>query len=141
MSLGSGIIPAHLIGKEFKRPDDVNTKQVIVVRRDLEMSPGKLAAQVAHASMAFLTGDMAFGWGRLMVGHLDDDFLEEVQHWIAHSFRKIVVGVDSEEQLLELHEENQRFSSYCSKLITDNGATEFNGEPTNTCLAIGPHWD
>ncbi|MGK4455994.1 peptidyl-tRNA hydrolase [Klebsiella pneumoniae] len=24
-------------------------------------------------------------------------------------------------------------------LITDSGLTEFNGVPTNTCLAIGPH--
>lgn len=30
-------------------------KQVIIVRKDLHMTPGKMAAQVSHASMAFLS--------------------------------------------------------------------------------------
>ena len=29
-------------------------RQLIIARKDLQMSPGKLAAQVSHASMAFL---------------------------------------------------------------------------------------
>ncbi|MDO4805440.1 MAG: peptidyl-tRNA hydrolase [Lachnospiraceae bacterium] len=28
-------------------------RQLIIARKDLNMSPGKLAAQVSHASMAF----------------------------------------------------------------------------------------
>ena len=30
-------------------------KQIIIVRKDLEMTSGKMSAQVSHASMAFLT--------------------------------------------------------------------------------------
>ena len=33
-------------------------RQLIIARKDLNMSPGKLAAQVSHASMAFLTGSI-----------------------------------------------------------------------------------
>ena len=33
-------------------------KQIIIVRKDLNMSKGKMAAQVAHASMAFLTNQL-----------------------------------------------------------------------------------
>lgn len=36
-------------------PLSPDMRQVIIVRKDLDMSPGKLAAQVSHASMAFLT--------------------------------------------------------------------------------------
>ena len=36
-------------------------KQIIIARKDLNMSPGKLAAQVSHGSMAFLTKKIPLG--------------------------------------------------------------------------------
>lgn len=36
-------------------------KQLIIARRDLNMSPGKLAAQVSHASIAFLLEKLYWG--------------------------------------------------------------------------------
>ena len=36
-------------------------RQLIIARKDLQMSPGKLAAQVSHASMAFLTNMVRHG--------------------------------------------------------------------------------
>lgn len=42
---------AQSIGSWVKK----HTKELIIARKDLQMSPGKLAAQVSHASMAFLT--------------------------------------------------------------------------------------
>ena len=39
-------------------------KQIIIARKDLDMSAGKLAAQVSHASMAFLTNEIRNEWSR-----------------------------------------------------------------------------
>ena len=33
-------------------------RQVIIARKDLNMSPGKLAAQCCHASIAFITSQL-----------------------------------------------------------------------------------
>ncbi len=38
--------------------DVVLYKQIIIARKDLQMTPGKLSAQVSHGSMAFLTNDI-----------------------------------------------------------------------------------
>ena len=38
-------------------------RQLIIARKDLQMSPGKLAAQCCHASLAFLTDPIGMGQG------------------------------------------------------------------------------
>ena len=38
----------------FDSKSSVRMRQLIIARKDLQMSPGKLAAQVSHASMAFI---------------------------------------------------------------------------------------
>ena len=123
-----------------------DTKQVLVIRRDLNMRKGKMCAQASHASMSFLTkhGDVVpVPNSRLGSRFQTGDLLgyeDEIEHWLNNSFRKIVVYVNSEEELDAVYQ-----SAVDAKLnvhmITDNGATEFHGVPTKTCLAIGPHWD
>jgi PTH2 family peptidyl-tRNA hydrolase len=71
---------------------------------------------------------------------VDQDGAWEIDHWLSNSFRKICVYVNSEEELDALKEKAEE-SGLEVHLIIDNGATEFNGIPTKTCLAIGPHWD
>ncbi|QDJ96459.1 peptidyl-tRNA hydrolase [Xanthomonas phage Xoo-sp13] len=66
---------------------------------------------------------------------LEDPDLKE---WITGSFTKIAVSVKSEKKLIELYEKVKAAGLRVS-LITDNGHTVFNGVPTNTCIAIGPH--
>lgn len=108
-------------------------KQIIVAREDLCMTPGKLAAQVAHASMGALINKREMLPGPTMVVDLTEDGHE----WLLNSFTKIVLGASSQEQLEEIALRCHENNVYCA-IIEDNGRTEFNGEPTVTCLGIEP---
>ena len=107
-------------------------KQVIVMRHDLKMRRGKQIAQGAHASMSFMcrrlqeTGSVSF-----------DDFTEAQRAWLTGAFAKVCCQVNSEEELVEIHDKALE-AGLEVHLITDSGKTEFHGEPTQTCLAIGP---
>lgn len=82
------------------------------------MSPGKLAAQVAHGSVGAFTRS-PFG-----------------KAWLQQGQAKIVVKVSSLEQLLEIEKQAKAVGlSYC--LIKDEGRTFFH-EPTVTVLGLGP---
>lgn len=121
----------------------MNTKQVIVLRKDLNMRTGKMCAQSSHASMSFLSrygGIFNDKTGSEFRSRVDDKNTAEIVHWLNNSFRKIVCYVESEAELVALHESAVN-RGLVSHLIIDNGVTEFNGVPTKTCLAIGPHWD
>lgn len=119
----------------------MDTKQVIVIRKDLKMRTGKACAQASHASMSFLTKDAKWLNGQLNVNTTSIfNSRHEIYHWLNNSFRKICVYVNSQEELEEVHQKALD-AGLISHLITDNGVTEFNGVPTMTCCAIGPHWD
>lgn len=117
-------------------------KQIIVIRKDLKMRRGKEIAQGAHASISFLSKRIRKciendGPGIMRVAI---DLSEPEMAWIMGRFRKICCIANSEEELLELHKKAEE-AGLESHLIQDSGRTEFHGEPTNTCLAIGPDED
>lgn len=126
----------------------MNTKQVIVMRKNLNMRRGKQIAQGSHASMSFLTkGGGVYcnlGTGIPQVDYfmspVEESHVQEINHWLRNSFRKICVYVNSEEELEAVHQKALD-SGLMSHMIEDNGATEFNGVKTKTCCAIGPHVD
>jgi PTH2 family peptidyl-tRNA hydrolase len=103
-------------------------KQVIVIRRDLKMGKGKMAAQSSHASL-----------GAILNYKIDDTLRlpEVVNEWINGIYTKICVYVDSEEELLDINN-NAIEAGLNVKLIKDHGLTVFDGVHTLTCLAIGP---
>lgn len=115
----------------------IKPKQVIVVNRSLNMGPGKLAAQVAHASLgALLSTSAKIGEGIIGIPALQ----ESAQGiWIKERFTKIVVYVKSEEKLLNVYNKAKDKRLPCV-LIQDEGLTVFNNIPTYTCVGIGPCW-
>ena len=127
-------------------------KQIIVVRKDLiereemAMTPGKLAAQVAHAAMAPILEKMynkPYSEYRDTKNYNKDYDLrlelksgEPLKEWLEGSFAKVVVYVKSEEKLINLYNKLQA-EGIIACIIKDDGRTIFD-EPTITCLGIEP---
>lgn len=109
-----------------------DTKQAIIIRRDLKCRHGKEIAQGSHASMAFLTKQLMNGSDKVILS-------EEARLWMAHSFTKVCLKVNSEEELLKVYQ-NALDAGLAAHIITDAGRTEFAGVPTKTCVAIGPNY-
>ncbi len=94
-------------------------KQVILVRKDLKLSKGKLAVQCSHASVeAVLKSNK-----------------KKVDEWRKFS-KKVVLKVNDKKELLKFKKLADEVG-LVNVLIKDAGLTEI--EPgTITCLAIGP---
>ena len=110
-------------------------KQVIVMRKDLNMSKGKMVTQGCHASIAFLTNKMkdnlsnpeALWWVNLS---------QAEKEWVYGTFFKVCVGVNSKKELLDIGY-NAVMMGLSVKYIEET--TGFD-KPTVTCLAIGPDY-
>lgn len=123
----------------------METKQVIVIRRDLSMRRGKEIAQGAHASMAWLRERMTKFENLVMfepaLGKVCEVRLNPAElNWYATGYRKVVCQVPGLDELMDLHRDASQ-AGLESHLITDAGHTEFHGEPTVTALAVGPDYD
>lgn len=115
-------------------------KQVIVMRKDLNMRKGKMVAQGAHASMKVILDrmhDIDLFSGSTAFGMID--IPTAMQKWIDGLFTKVCVSVDSEQELIDIYTKAKEAGIPCS-MIEDSGLTEFNGVVTKTCIAIGPEY-
>ena len=102
---------------------DFRYKQVIVVRADLKMGKGKIAAQAGHAAVSASE-------------EAKRRFRDWWDSWLAEGQSKVAVKVSSLEKLLDLEASAKKLDLPLA-LITDRGLTQL--EPgTTTCLAIGP---
>lgn len=102
------------------------------MRHNLKMRRGKQIAQGAHASVSFICRRLQKR-GSVSL----DDFSEVERAWLTGAFAKVCCRVDSEDELMAIHDKTVK-GGLEVHLITDSGKTEFHGEPTRTCLAIGP---
>ena len=98
-------------------------KLVVVVRRDLKLSPGKLAVQVAHAavSCAITARKEKRTW---------------FKEWLREGQKKVVVKVPSKEDLFLL-KDRAEMTGLTTNIIQDAGLTEI-PPGTVTCMGIGP---
>jgi len=95
-------------------------KQAIVARADLGMGEGKLAAQVAHASLSAY----------------EDTPERDRREWKGSGQKKIVLQADGESQLFELADAAER-RGIPNAVIRDAGHTQLESG-TVTTLAVGP---
>ena len=118
---------------------------MIVMRRDLKMRKGKIAAQAGHACVEAILMALSKE-GRLGDMKMTEEGMalncEGKEHtplseWFAYGSAKIRVYVDSEEALLEIAGKAAE-RNILAAVITDAGMTEFHGVPTKTCLALEP---
>lgn len=98
-------------------------KQAIIIRTDLKMSQGKIAAQAGHGAVSAAEEARKNhpGWW---------------ESWLEEGQCKVALKVKSEQELLKLQKE-AKASNLPSALITDRGLTEI-PPGTITCLGIGP---
>ena len=98
-------------------------KMIIVTRSDLKLSPGKLAAQVAHAAVACA----------LETKKTNSKWFNK---WQAEGAKKAVVKVESEKDFYLLKEKAEKLDMV-AYIVEDAGHTEI-PVGTKTVLGIGP---
>ena len=130
-------------------------KQIIIARKDLNMSAGKLAAQVSHASMAFLTNEIRNEWSKNTTYFKGDEYKtyysveltfeqDLFEQWIDGEFTKCVLKAKNKSQLLKakaLAEEMGMTENEDFFCIYDNCHTELTPEDngrTLTCIGFKP---
>ena len=98
-------------------------KQVIVVRKDLGMGTGKLAAQVAHAAVMAveITKMRNLNW---------------FNSWFKAGQAKVVVKVQNLSELVEIRKHAETLHLSVAE-IQDSGLTQI-PPGTVTCIGIGP---
>ncbi|GFN99419.1 peptidyl-tRNA hydrolase [Plakobranchus ocellatus] len=98
-------------------------KMVLIVRNDLKMGKGKIAAQCAHAAVG-------------AVEKLAYENLAAVRHWQRQGQPKVVLKVEDESSFFDL-QKAARTQNLNTCIISDAGRTQI-VPGSKTVLAVGP---
>ncbi len=101
-------------------------KQVILVRKDLKMGVGKVAAQASHASLS----------SYLEVNRLYPAVAEK---WLSEGQTKIVLKVNDEKEAEEV-KRKLREAKIPFKAVKDAGQTQV-PPGTETAIGVGPYYE
>ena len=105
-------------------------KQVIVMRKDLQLSKGQMVAQGSHASIAFLTDLIKEYNGEPLL------LTEAQKEWVYGTFYKVCLSVNSEKELIDIGYQAVILGLSVKYIEETTGFDK----PTITCLAIGPDY-
>jgi len=95
-------------------------KQVIIVRKDLKLGVGKIASQVAHAT----------------IGNMRNIASEKIGKWEEEGSKKVVLKVNSLQELQEIENKLKKIKMPYF-LVRDAGLTQLKAG-TVTAIGIGP---
>ena len=116
------IIKGMKTGKTTKEKE---IKQMIILRKDLDMGTGKLVAQGSHASlMSFL--------------NTEKKYPDITKRWLEEGETKIVLKVNKQEEFEELKNKLKR-SGMPFQVVKDAGQTQV-PPGSETAIGIGPYY-
>lgn len=101
---------------------DFKHKMVLVIRKDIKLSPGKMAVQTCHAAVSCALDSKKQG-----------NYFNE---WYREGQKKVVLKCEDEAHLFFLKDVAEK-NGLVARIISDAGLTEV-PPGTITCLGIGP---
>jgi len=100
----------------------MDMKQVIIVRTDLGMQRGKIAAQVAHAAIQAMF-------------KTEENFPDYVEAWMEAGMPKVVLKVNDLKEMMSLFQKMKK--TLPCVVISDAGRTQIKAG-SKTCFSCGP---
>ncbi len=112
--------------KKTRIADNLKIKQVILIRKDLKMGAGKIAAQASHASLS---------------SYLETEKKDHMvaATWLSEGQTKIVLKINGEDEAKEIKSKLMA-ANIPFKAIRDAGQTQV-APGTETAIGVGPYYE